>query len=457
MSYDYDLFTIGAGSGGVRASRVAARLGARVAVAEDRFLGGTCVNVGCVPKKLLVYASEYSAAFEDARGFGWAVGETSFEWAQFREKKDAEIERLNGVYGRLLHGTGCDLIRGRARLVDAHTVEVETAEGPRRHTAERILVATGGSPVRPTEPGTERAWVSDDIFSLEELPERLVVVGGGYIALEMAGIFSGLGVKTTLVYRGAHPLRGFDDDVRTFLLAELRKTGLELRLNTNVLCLEDGPGSSMVAMLSHEESIEVDAALYAIGRRPNVAGLGLDEVGVETDAIGAIQVDEHYRTSISNIYALGDVTNRVNLTPVALEEGMVLAHNLFGEGAPRTLDYEHIPTAVFSQPPLATVGLTEAQARNREGEIHIYTSEFRPMKHTISGRDERMFMKIVVCSRDDRVLGVHVVGADAAEIIQGFAVALKCGATKAQLDATIGLHPSAAEELVTMRERRPES
>jgi glutathione reductase (NADPH) len=453
--YDLDLFVIGAGSGGVRAARMAAAKGARVAIAEARFFGGTCVNVGCVPKKLLVYAAAIRDTLAGSAGLGWRA-EASFDWPTLIANKDQEIQRLNRVYERLLHGAGCTILRGHARIVDPHTVEVTHDDGARsRHTAAHILVATGGRPVRPTEPGTERAWISDDVFYLEERPERLLVVGGGYIALEMASIFRGLGSQVTLAYRGPHILRGFDDDVRAFLLEELRKKGIDVRLNTAVECIEEGPNGAMIAVLSHEESLEVDAALYAIGRVPNTEGLGLEEVGVELAPSGAIVVDDRFRTSVPSIHALGDVIGRLNLTPVALGEAMVLVDHLFGGGRP-PLDYEKVPTAVFTLPPLASVGLTEAEARVRCGEVHVYTSEFRPLVQTIAGGTERAFMKLVVEAATDRVLGVHLVGADAPEIIQGFAVALTCGATKAQLDATVGLHPTAAEELVTMRERRPD-
>lgn len=450
MTYDYDLFTIGAGSGGVRASRVAASLGARVAIAESGRLGGTCVNVGCVPKKLMVYASEYAEAFEDAAGFGWDLpARPRFDWPTFRAAMDREVARLNTVYGRLLHGSGCALIRGRARLLDPHTVEVDGADGVTRHTARHVLVATGGRPLRPDIAGAERAWVSDDVFALPALPRRVLVVGGGYIALELAGVFSGLGSEVTLAYRGPLLLRGFDEDVRAFVTAELRKRGIDVRLHTAIECLEDGPDGSICALLPHAESIDVDAVLFAIGRAPNTAGLGLEALGVALDADGAIVVDARYRSSVEGIHALGDVTNRMNLTPVAIEEGIALAHQLFGD-ADRRLDYEHVPTAVFSQPPVATVGLGEHEVPG----AYVYESDFRPMRHTISGRDARAYMKVVVDPSDGRVRGVHVVGPDAPEIIQGFAVALRLGVTKAQLDATVGLHPTAAEELVTMREPR---
>jgi len=458
MSYDYDLFTIGAGSGGVRCSRMSASRGAKVGIAEGRFLGGTCVNVGCVPKKLFVYAAHFRDEVEEAAGFGWTTSEPTFDWATLKGNKDKEIERLNGIYRRLLHGSGAELHEGWATVVDPHTVEVKYADGStKRHTAKNILVATGGQPIRPTEPGTDRAWISDDVFELDELPKRLMVVGGGYIALEMAGIFHGLGSAVTLVYRGPHPLRGFDDDVRTFLVDELRKKGLEMYLNTNVLCLEEGKNGAIEALLSHEETLEVDAALYAIGRRPNTADLGLEAAGVKLDERGAVVVDDHFRSSVPSIWAIGDVTDRIQLTPVAIAEGMALTETLFGDQGPQTVDYDHIPTAVFSQPPLATVGLTEAEARVKHGDVHVYTSEFRPLKHTLSGSSERMFMKMIVEAATERVVGVHIVGADGPEIVQSVAVALKCGATKAQFDATIGLHPSSAEELVTMRTRRPDN
>lgn len=453
--YDFDLFTIGAGSGGVRASRMAATKGARVAVAEARFMGGTCVNVGCVPKKLMVYAAHFAEAFEDARGFGWSLPEARFDLASLRAAKDNEIQRLNRIYDRLLQGAGCTVLTGRARIVDHHRVEVALASGETQSfSAEHILVATGGRPIRPSEPGTENVWVSDDVFFIDKVPPRMMVVGGGYIAVEMAGIFRGLGSEVHLVYRGPHPLRGFDDDARTFLCEELRKKGVKLHLNATVQSLERMDAGHYDVQLSHDETIEVDEVLYAIGREPNTANLGLQDVGVRLNARGAIEVDPFFATSCPGIWALGDVTDRLNLTPVAIAEGMALAETLFGRG-PTTLDATNVPTAVFSQPPLATVGLTEAQAEERFGPLDVYTSEFRPMVHTLSGRDERSFMKLIVHPADDRVVGVHLVGLDAPEMIQGFAVALKCGATKAQLDATLGVHPTSAEELVTMRERRP--
>lgn len=454
--YDFDLFTIGAGSGGVRASRMSAGLGARVAVAEGRFLGGTCVNVGCVPKKLMVYASHFREDFQDAAGFGWSVENPRFDWKTFIARKDAEIQRLNGVYRRLLHGAGVEILEGYARIVAPHTVEVSFASGEvKRFTAEHILIATGGKPIRPEGvPGGERVLVSDDIFSLPEQPKRLVIVGGGYIAVEFACIFHGLGSEVSLVYRGPHFLRGFDDDLRSFLAEEMKKKGIALHFNQKLESIEEEK-DGLVCALEHDQLLPADAILYAIGRRPNTDNLGLEKVGVKRGPDGAIVVDDYYRTSAPKIYAIGDVTNRINLTPVALAEGMALAKTLFGQ-QPTTVDYTDVATAVFSQPPLATVGLSEAKAKDLFAEIDVYTSEFSPLKNTLSQNPERTFMKLIVDRKTDRVLGVHMVGADAPEIIQMAAIALKCGATKAQFDATIGIHPTAAEEFVTMRTPRPE-
>jgi len=444
--YNYDLFVIGAGSGGVRAARTAGALGAKVAIAEDRFYGGTCVNVGCVPKKLLVYASHFAEEFEDAAGFGWTVGERSFDWGTLIANKDAEIERLNGIYERLLKNSGVEVLWGRATVVDGHTVEVEG----RRITAEHILVATGGRPFVPEFPGHEHASMSDDMFHLDRMPERVVVVGGGYIAVEFAGIFSGLGAEVTQLYRGPHFLRGFDDDVRHFLCDEMRKKGIDVRFNATIVRIEKREGD-LCAELEDGTEIPADMILYATGRVPNTGGLGLEEAGVRLGDKGAIAVDQAFRSSVPSIHAIGDVIDRMQLTPVALAEGMWLARHLFGE-APAPFDYDNIPSAVFSQPTIGTVGLTEAKARSTCGDVDIYTSEFRPMKHTLSGRDERTLMKLIVDRASDRVVGAHMVGPDAGEIVQGIAIALKCGATKAQFDATIGIHPTAAEEFVTMRE-----
>ncbi|MEM9681770.1 MAG: glutathione-disulfide reductase [Pseudomonadota bacterium] len=448
--FDYDLFTIGAGSGGVRASRFAANYGARVAVAEERFMGGTCVNVGCIPKKLFSYASHFTDDFEDAAGFGWTVGKPTFDWPTLVRNKDQEIERLNEIYVRMLHAAGVEIFHSRATVVDPHTVDVDG----KQITAKHILVATGGWAVVPDIPGKELAITSLEAFYLEKLPERILIVGGGYIAVEFAGIFKGLGVDVMQLYRGPVFLRGFDDDVRHFLADEMRKKGVDLRFNHNVICIEKME-DRLCAVLDTGLEETVDAVMYCTGRAPNSRGIGLEEVGVELAENGAVRVDEHFRTSVPSIYAIGDVIDRIQLTPVALAEGGALAKSLFDD-TPTTVNYENIPSAVFSNPNVGSVGLTEAQARKQYGEVRIFTSDFRALKHTLSGNQERTFLKLIVRVSDDRVLGCHMVGPDAGEIIQGLAVALKCGATKAQFDATIGVHPTMAEEFVTMRTPVPE-
>ena len=452
-AYDYDFFVIGAGSGGVRASRMAASYGARVGIAEDRYLGGTCVNVGCVPKKLFVYASHYAEDFHDAQGFGWSATEPNFDWTTLRENKNSEIARLNGIYGSLLGNAGVALHEGRASLVDAHTLCIRSADGSEETvTADKILIATGGWPFVPEDlKGIEHAVTSNEMFHLETLPGRAVVVGGGYIAVEFAGILNGLGVETTLIYRGSLFLRGFDAGVRTFVADELRKKGIELRFETQIGEIEKLEDGSLRAHLDGEKVLDTDLIMYATGRRPLVEGLGLENAGVELNEKGAIVVDDAFRTSTDNIYALGDVIDRVQLTPVAITEGMAVARTLFAD-APTTVDYDTIPTAVFCQPNIGTVGWTEEEARERLGKIAVYESEFRPMKLTMTGGEERTLMKLIVDSETDRVVGAHMVGPDAGEIIQGLGVALKAGATKAQFDATVGIHPTAAEEFVTMRE-----
>lgn len=445
-NYDYDLFVIGAGSGGVRAARMAAGFGARVAVAEDRYMGGTCVNVGCVPKKLYVYASEYGKGFKDAQGFGWENTQPSFDWSTLRDNKKAEISRLNDIYEGLLAGVKADLIEGRASIVDAHTVAV----GEQRFTTEKILIATGGWPHIPDFPGREHAVTSNEIFDLERFPKRLVVVGGGYIAVEFAGIFNGLGAEVTQLYRGPLFLRGFDGDIRDHAAREIAATGVNLRFNTNVSAIT-ATADCLQLTLTDGSSIEADTVLYATGRRPHLTGLGLEHVAVKLNENGTIAVDEHFRTSEPSIYALGDVTGGMELTPVALAEGMAFARREFGDkdAAP---EYDFIPTAVFSQPNIGTVGFTEEQARERFDDILLFKSTFKPMKHTLSGREERSFMKMIVDKATDRVVGVHMVGPDAGEIMQGIAIAMKAGATKAVFDQTIGIHPTAAEEFVTMRD-----
>jgi glutathione reductase (NADPH) len=449
-TYDYDLFVIGAGSGGVRAARIAAGYGARVAIAEERDLGGTCVNVGCIPKKLLAYAAHFHEDFEDAAGFGWNVGRRSFDWKTLIANKDREIARLNGAYDELLERAGAERIRARARVVDAHTVEV----GGRTHSARYILIATGSWPNVPMIPGAEHGITSNEAFHLDSLPQRVLIVGGGYIAVEFAGIFSGLGSKVMLVHRGAMFLRGFDDDLRHALAAEMRSKGVDLHFERTVEHVERR-GTELHATLNDGTVLIADQTLVAVGRNPNSANLGLEAAGVQLDDKGAVVVDEFSRSSVPSIYAVGDVTDRLNLTPMAIAEGQAVAETLFNDN-PTKADHHNVATAVFSQPPIGTVGLSEAEARQRYPAVDVYRSSFRPLKHTLSGRSERTLVKLVVDRGSDRVVGCHMLGADAPEIIQGLAIALKCGATKAQFDATIGIHPTAAEEFVTLRTKLPE-
>jgi len=420
-----------------------------VAVAEERDLGGTCVNVGCIPKKLLVYASMFRAEFEDAAGFGWTVGPRSADWATLIRNKDQEIARLNGVYARLLDDAGVERIEGHARIVDPHTVSV----AGRTVTAEHILVATGSWPALPDIPGIEHVITSNEAFHLESLPRRVLIVGGGYIAVEFAGIFHGLGARVTQLYRGPLFLRGFDDDVRAMLAEEMRRAGIDLHFDACPVRIEKRGDGRLRATLDDGTHHDADVILYATGRLPLTRDLGLVETKVDLDDNGAVLVDEYSRSSVPNIWAIGDVTDRINLTPVAIHEGMCLAATLFA-GRPTKPVHENVPSAVFSQPPVGTVGLTEAEARRR-GEVDVYRSSFRELKHTLSGREERTMMKLVVDRESDRVLGAHMVGSHAGEIIQGIAIALRCGATKAQFDATIGIHPTSAEEFVTMREKLP--
>ncbi|WP_040263397.1 glutathione-disulfide reductase [Pseudomonas massiliensis] len=446
MSYDYDLFVIGAGSGGVRAARFSAGFGARVAVAESRYLGGTCVNVGCVPKKLLVYGSHFAEDFHAASAYGWEASKPCFDWATLVSNKNKEIERLNGIYRNLLGNSGVTVLDGHARILDPHTVEV----GGQRYRTERILIATGGWPAIPDLPGKEHAISSNEAFFLERLPERVIVVGGGYIAVEFAGIFHGLGAQTTQLYRGDLFLRGFDQGVRTHLAEELTKKGLDLRFNADIARIEKH-GGTLQAHLKSGQMLEADCILYATGRRPMLDNLGLENTGVTLTEHGYIQVDEYYQTQEPSILALGDVTGTVQLTPVALAEGMAVARRLYRPEQYRPVDYSNIPTAVFSQPTIGTVGLTEAQAREEGYAVRIFESRFRPMKYTLTDIAERTYMKLIVDAQTDRVLGCHMVGPDAGEIVQGLAVALKAGATKAIFDETLGVHPTAAEEFVTMR------
>ena len=448
-SVSVDLFVIGGGSGGVRAARIASQLGARVALAEARYLGGTCVNVGCVPKKLFVYASHFRDEFADAQGYGWSVPSAEFDWRTLLSNKNAEISRLNGIYQTLLDKAGVTTIDGFARIVDANTVEV----GDQVYRAKHILIATGGTPSVPPVRGKEHIITSDEAFFLDSLPERVVVVGGGYIAVEFAGIFHGLGVETTQLYRGSMFLRGFDDDIRTSLAEQMRATGIDLRMESDVASVSRENSDELTVELQDGTKIETDLVMYATGRTPNTDRLGLSNVGVECDGHGAIKVNENFETSVPSIYAIGDVIDKVNLTPVAIAQGMQLAHYLFG-GSPRAVEYEFIPTAVFSQPNIGTVGYTEAEATARFEKIRVYISEFTPMKNTLTERKEKTVMKLLVDDQSDRVVGVHMLGPDAGEIVQGFAVALRAGATKEVFDTTIGIHPTAAEELVTMREAR---
>jgi glutathione reductase (NADPH) len=443
--YDYDLFTIGAGSGGVRASRWAAGFGARVAIAEERYLGGTCVNVGCIPKKLFAYAAHFHEDFEDAVGYGWRPGAAGFDWTTLIANKDREITRLNGVYERLLKGSGVEIFRARATVVDPHTVEV----AGKRVTTGHILIATGGWPTKLSIPGAELAFTSNEAFYLPELPRRAVVVGGGYIAVEFASIFNGLGVDTTLVYRGPRLLRSFDADLGHFLGEQMAQKGVRIVYERNLTRIDGG--TVLRSTLTDGEVLKSDGVMFATGRAPNTRGLGLEGAGIKLAVGGAAIVDENFQTSVASVHAIGDAVDRMQLTPVALAEGMVVAERLFGRGE-RKMSYDNVATAIFSHPNVGTVGLSEAQARDRGLDISIYRSTFTPLKHTLTGRSEKVLMKLVVDKASDRVLGVHMVGADAGEIIQGFAVALQCGATKKQFDATIGIHPTSAEEFVTMRE-----
>jgi glutathione reductase (NADPH) len=447
MKYDYDLFVIGAGSGGVRASRIASSLGARVALCEDQYLGGTCVNVGCVPKKLYVYASEYSSHFKDSAGFGWHVDNPEFDWTVLRDNKSEEISRLNRVYNGLLEGANVELINGRGRIVDAHTVEV----AGQHYTTERILLAVGGQPFIPEFSGNEHVLSSNEIFDLASFPKRLVIVGGGYIAAEFAGIFNGLGAQVTQIHRDNCLLDGFDNEIRQFATTEMLKKGIDIHFNSHVHSIEKQQDESLKVNLQSGENFIADTVLYATGRRPHLSNLGLENVNVEITDSGHVKVNECFQTTEPSIYAVGDITPGMALTPVALAEGMALAKSLYNNESCE-IDYSDIATTVFCQPNIGTVGMTEEQARVNYSNVVKYRSEFRSMKHTISGSEERTLMKILVDGDTDKVIGVHMVGSDAGEIMQGIAIAIKAGATKADFDATVGIHPTAAEEFVTMRE-----
>lgn len=448
--YDYDLFTIGAGSGGVRASRLAAQTGARVAIAEEYRVGGTCVIRGCVPKKLFVYASEFAEAFHAAKGYGWEAGQPSFDWKVLKAHKDHEIDRLNAIYGVNLDKAGVKVINSRATLKDAHTVYLEAED--RTVTAKHILIATGAWPTKDERiPGVEYTVTSNELFEMESLPGRILIAGGGYIAVEFAGIFNGLGVETTLVYRGDKVLRGFDEDVRDHLMAEMQARGIRIITETIFEKVEK-TDRGLLTTLKNGEAVATDMVLFAIGRKPYTEGLGLEEAGVEMTKNGAVVVDEFSKSSVDHIYAVGDVTDRVALTPVAIREGAAFVETVFKDN-PTSPDHETIPTAVFSQPEIGTVGLTEAQAIEQYGQVDVYRSNFRPMFNILADNPSRMLMKMIVEPKSDRVVGVHVVGPHAGEMIQFIGVAVKMGATKAQFDATMAVHPTAAEELVTMKEK----
>ncbi len=448
--YDYDLITIGAGSGGVRASRLAGGYGARVAVCEEYRVGGTCVLRGCIPKKLLIYGSHYADHMKDAVNYGWTIDGAKHDWRKLIKNKDNELDRLNGIYLNILKNNNVDLKEGRGVIIDKHTVEVGGVE----ITTENILIAVGGWPSMPNIPGIEFAISSNEALELEVLPKSMVIVGGGYIAVEFAGIFAGLGVEVTEIIRAENILRGFDADMRISLAQEMEKRGIKIRSEAEVSSIEKH-GDIFFLQLNDGERIGTECVMYATGRKANTKGLGLELAGVELRDNGSIQVDEYNRTSQPNIYAVGDVTDRIQLTPVAIQEGHALADMLFNHNT-QTMDYNNVPSAVFSTPPIATVGLTEDEARKKFAKVDIYDSNFKPLLHTISGRDERSVMKLIVDSKSDVVVGCHMMGADAPEIIQGIAIAMKCGATKSQFDATIGIHPSSAEEFVTMRSKRGE-
>lgn len=444
--FDYDLFVIGAGSGGVRAARMSASMGARVAIAESRDLGGTCVNVGCVPKKLFSYAAHFTENFEDAASFGWDVRHGPLDWPRLRDNKTREIERLNGVYGNILSSAKVDIIRGHARFIDENTVEVEG----QRYRAERILIAVGNWPYIPDVPGKEHAISSNELFYLDTLPKHITVVGGGYIATEFAGILNGLGVEVSQIYRRSLFLRGFDEEVRGHLAQEMRQRGVDLRFNENVVAIEK-TADGLSLRLESGEHLNTGAVLYATGRRPLLEGLGLENTRVSLDDKGFIAVSASFQTQAPSIYALGDVIGGMELTPVALAEGMNLAKRLYGN-SDQPMDYEYIPTAIFCQPNIGTVGYSEEEARQKFGDIRVFTSRFRHLKHTLTDNPAKVFLKLIVDAATDKVVGVHMLGDDAGELIQGFAVAIKAGATKAVFDATVGIHPTVAEEFVTMRE-----
>lgn len=446
--FDYDFFVIGAGSGGVRAARLAAATGAKVAIAESQHFGGTCVNIGCIPKKLMVYAAHVREEIDDAVGFGWMIGPSIFDWPTFIARKNKQIERLNKVYTDLLEKSGVAILIGHAALRDAHTVAV----GDQIVTARHILIATGSRPRRPEIPGGDLAIASDQAFFLKQLPRRVLIVGGGYIGVEFAGIFNGLGSRVTQLYYGPMFLRGFDYEIRAQLADQMRARGIDLRFERDLVHIGRTEQGALRVELSDDSHLEVDQVLYAIGRVPNTQGLGLEAVGVDTARNGAVMVDSHSRTCIENIHAIGDCTDRMNLTPVAIAEAHALVKTIF-ENEPTAMDYRNIATAVFGSPPMAAVGLTESEARDDLEAVDVYHAAFSPLKYTLAGRDEKTLMKLIVDARTDRVVGAHMLGPDAAEIMQGVAIAVRAGLTKKDFDATVAIHPTAAEEFVTMRTR----
>jgi glutathione reductase (NADPH) len=450
MNYDYDLFVIGAGSGGVRAARIASQAGARVAVAEEYRIGGTCVIRGCVPKKFLVYGAEFAQCFADAAGYGWTVGNASFDWPTLRDNVQKEVTRLSGIYTTNLIRAGVTPFEERAELVDAHTVKL--LKSGSELTAERILIATGGRPQLPEGlPGVELGITSNEAFLLSKLPRHIVIAGGGYVALEFANIFHGLGVRTHIVHRGDRVLRGFDDDLRAHMHIEAERSGIQLTMRSTFSKIEKRADGLRV-MLTNGDQVDTDQVLFAIGRQPNTQGLGLERAGVSVEQFGAVVVDEYSKSSVDSVYAIGDVTNRVNLTPVAIRDGHAFADTIYN-GRPTPVDHRNVPSAVFARPPIGTVGLGEGDARLAYADVHVYRVNFRPMRNMISGNQERTLMKIVVDAKTDQLLGVHIAGEDAPEMVQLAAVAVKAGITKKQWDSTMALHPTAAEELLLMRER----
>ena len=445
--YDFDLFILGAGSAGVRAGRIAANYGARVGIAEEQDLGGTCVNAGCIPKKLLLFASHFSEEFLGSNGYGWTLNEPKFNWHQLIINKNQEIERLGQLYKKILNEAGVEIIEGKAILTSPTTIKVNN----RDFSSKKILIATGSSPVIPNITGKEYAITSNEAFHLDSLPEKIIIVGGGYIGVEFAGIFNGFGVDTTLMCRGPLILNGFDNKMRELLSQEIQKKGVKIIPNSTVTKITKQDKNSIKVCLANNKYLETNKIMYAIGRKPNTSGLGLKTLSIDIDSNGAVIINDRFQSSVSSVYAIGDVTNRYNLTPVAIAEGVALANSLYGSVL-REIDYTNIPTCVFSQPNLASVGLTEQNARSKDLDISVYMSHFKYLKHSLTNIPEKTFIKLIVENKSNLVVGAHMVGHDAGEIIQGIAIAMKAGATKADFDSTLGIHPTAAEEFVTMKD-----